>query len=473
MTNICPIAVDGLTPGNLIGGLAALSLGLAATLPVAAQTERVAGEARRFLVFPVHDLIAFNEREQGQFDLSYQTQPAMPCYYFNVNARRSASDEEATNICRGLLDWHRSNGYQVSMIDGQACAFIAQKVNVYPGSGGNACMRGSTIQTQLRSAVYAIGPYMVSTAEAATPPKQTPPPIEPLLAVARGASGGGVPQGAGLGPQPGEQVVTIVAANPAQNSFTLRIEPMKPAPPLLGPNDFVPAFGTLAAQVARSAEDHIFVHVNFIGPDGQPVMAASPYLTDAVINAAETSARLSVAAAEAGANWVKNNPEAATGLAVATAVSAFLPAAPIAAYLLGASGEAAVVGTATEAVIGGVISSGTEAFVTSTLKEIGSDRSAGDKLRNIAGSTAASALTSIPSSLMGSNVTAIMGQFVAQKAAGNVGAAASKGVDMAINALGVRDAAQQVLTGQLPADGPTIRSGGTIITSLSPQPGFR
>ena len=122
----------------------------------------------------------------------------------------------------------------------------------------------------------------------------------------------------------------------------------------------------------------------------------------------------------------------------------FVPVAPVAAYVLGVSGEAAVVGTATEAVIGGVISSGTEAFVTTTLKEISSNRSVGDKLRNIAGATGASALTSIPSSLMGANITTIFGQFVAEKTAGQIGGAASKGVDMAINALGVSDAAQQV-----------------------------
>ena len=153
---------------------------------------------------------------------------------------------------------------------------------------------------------------------------------------------------------------------------------------------------------------------DYIGPDGRPVMAASPYITDGVINAAEASARLSVAAVEAGANWAMNNPEAIAGMAVAMAVCMFVPTAPIAAYVLGAS-ETAVVSTATEAMIGGVIASGTEAFVTTTLKEIGSDRSVGDKLRAIAGATGASALTSIPASVVGANVTTIVGQFVARR----------------------------------------------------------
>ena len=76
------------------------------------------------------------------------------------------------------------------------------------------------------------------------------------------------------GPQPGEQVVTIVSSDPAQNTYTLQVAPLQAAPQLnLDPNQFVPAFGQAAAAAARSMEDHVFVHVGYVGPDGQPVMA--------------------------------------------------------------------------------------------------------------------------------------------------------------------------------------------------------
>ena len=65
--------------------------------------------------------------------------------------------------------------------------------------------------------------------------------VHKLIALA-GELARGYPPGAGaraadpvaqLGPQPGQPIITIDAANPAQNSLTLRIEPMKPAPPML------------------------------------------------------------------------------------------------------------------------------------------------------------------------------------------------------------------------------------------------
>jgi len=240
----------------------------------------------------------------------------------------------------------------------------------------------------------------------------------------------------------------------------------------LDPNQFVPAFGQAAAAAARSMEDHVFVHVDYVGPDGEPAVAVSPYITDGVINAAETSARLSAAGTEAAANWVKNNPGAAAGMAVATLMVAALPAAPVAAWVLGST-EAAAASTATEVVIGGMIYSGTKASVTTMVNEFGSDHSAGQQLMNVLGSGGAAALISIPGSLVGANVTRLFGTFVADQTAGALGWAAGKGIDATVNAMGISSAAQLALTGDLQADAPRRVAGGTaLVAAPSDQPQF-
>jgi hypothetical protein len=280
---------------------------------------------------------------------------------------------------------------------------------------------------------------------------------------------------AAAAPPPQQRVIVGTQTVDGQTYVIINIEPLKPLPPSGNYNQFVPAFGPWAAQVGRNVEDHLFVHTNYIGPNGEPVMVASPYITDGVINAAETSARLSHAGIEAGANWVKNNPQGIAAMAVAMMVCAAVPAAPIAAWALG--GEAAgVIGTAAEAVVGGMIYSGTQGAVKSMITDFGSDKSAGQQLINMLGSGAAGAITSIPGSLLGHSVSSMLSPYVATRTAKASGWLAGKGADKALAASGFTNAAQMTLTGQLP--GPEPKQGGIVITtttypSLSPQPGAR
>ena len=121
---------------------------------------------------------------------------------------------------------------------------------------------------------------MVNTAEVASPPKQTPPPIEPLLAALPGVTRLEAAQGAGgvsespapglLGPKPGEQVVTIVSADPAHNSFVFKVEPMRPAQLTIVPGQFSPDFGATTAAALRRLEDLAFVHQPMSARTGGP-----------------------------------------------------------------------------------------------------------------------------------------------------------------------------------------------------------
>jgi hypothetical protein len=152
-----------------------------------AQSEGVTGEARRFLVYPLASLVQFIEQANGGFNLSYQSQPAMPCYYFNVNAIRFVDEKTAVQTCKELMTWHRAQGYTVSAVNGYACAFVADKRNDV-GTGSNQCTRGPKIVTQLRSTGYVVGPYFGELAEASTPPKDAPAPTGPLLAALKGGA---------------------------------------------------------------------------------------------------------------------------------------------------------------------------------------------------------------------------------------------------------------------------------------------
>jgi hypothetical protein len=162
-------------------GLTAAALLLAQTWPAAAQTDRVSGEARRFLVYPVADLIDFAEREEGQFGLSYQVRPTKDMsHYFNVNVVRFADAKQAVSGCNELANWSRGDGYQVSIIGGYACAFVAEKRRQDKDGDGKA------FTVQIRTTAYVVGAYMGSLAEAAVPPRTEAAPIGPLLAALNG-----------------------------------------------------------------------------------------------------------------------------------------------------------------------------------------------------------------------------------------------------------------------------------------------
>lgn len=274
-----------------------------------------------------------------------------------------------------------------------------------------------------------------------------------------------------------QRVIVGTQTVDGQTYVFIRTEPVLPLPPSGNYNQFVPAFGASAATVGRIVEGYMFTHTVLGGTDGVPVMVASPYITDGVINAAETSARLTHAGAEAGANWVKNNKAGIAAMAVAIMVSTALPAAPIAAWVLGGEASAAV-GTVTEAVIGGMIYSGTEGTMKSVINDFGSNKSAGQQFMNAVGSGGAAALGSIPGSIAGTNVTSIFSPFVAQKTASVIGWGAGAGVDKAVDALGITSAAQTVLSGGFDDPGP--QPGGTVLRaaplsneSLSPRPAFK
>lgn len=162
-------------------GLTVTALQFAQAWPAAAQTDRVSGEARRFLVYPVADLIDFAEREEGQFGLSYQVRPTKDMsHYFNVNVVRFADAKQAVSGCNELANWSRGEGYQVSIIGGYACAFAAEKRR--QDKDGD----GKPFTVQLRTTAYVVGAYMGSLAEAAVPPRPEAAPVGPLLAALNG-----------------------------------------------------------------------------------------------------------------------------------------------------------------------------------------------------------------------------------------------------------------------------------------------
>ena len=97
--------------------LVALGIVLLFANSALAQTDRVTGEARRFLVYPVASLVDFSERDAGQFGLSYQVRPSKDgTYYFNVNVVRFADEKEAAGACSDLAKWHSGEAYQVRKI---------------------------------------------------------------------------------------------------------------------------------------------------------------------------------------------------------------------------------------------------------------------------------------------------------------------------------------------------------------------
>ncbi len=277
---------------------------------------------------------------------------------------------------------------------------------------------------------------------------------------------------------PPQQQVTVATQTIDGKTYTIiRVEPVTALPPSGNYNQFVPAFGSWAATVGRYLEDRMFVHPDFVGPNGEQIMAVSPYITDGVINAPDASVKLARAGMEAGANWAKNNPGAIAGMAVAIMVSAAVPAAPIAAWVLGGDAAAAV-GTLADVVIGGMMYSGTEASVRTMVNDFGSNKSAGQQFMNVVGSGGAAAVGSIPASIVGGNVATLLGPFVAQKTASIFGWAAGATVDKSVDALGFTNAAQTVLSGNVTSPAP--QPGGTVLTaappsneSLSPQPGFK
>ena len=281
-----------------------------------------------------------------------------------------------------------------------------------------------------------------------------------------------------LAPQASQQQVIVGTQTVDGQTYTfIRVEPVMPLPPSGNYNQFVPAFGPWAATVGRYLEDRMFVHPDFVGPNGEQIMAVSPYITDGIINAPDASVKLARAGMEAGTNWAKNNPGAIAGMAVAIMVSAAVPAAPIAAWVLGGEAAAAV-GTLADVVIGGMMYSGTEASVRSIVNDFGGNKSAGQQLMSAVGQGGGAALGSIPASIVGGNVATLFGPFVAQKTASVFGWAAGAGVDKAADALGLTAAAQTVLTGNF--QGPAPQPGGDVLRaappsneSLSPQPGFK
>jgi hypothetical protein len=162
-------------------GLTTAAFLLAQEPPAAAQTDRVTGEARRFLVYPVADLIDFAERDEGQFGLSYQVRPTKDMsHYFNVNVVRFADAKQAVTGCNELANWSRGEGYQVSVIGGYACAFVADKRRMDKDGDGKP------FTVQLRTTAYVVGAYMGNLAEAAMPPRNEAAPVAPLLAALNG-----------------------------------------------------------------------------------------------------------------------------------------------------------------------------------------------------------------------------------------------------------------------------------------------
>ena len=161
--------------------LVALGIVLLFANSALAQTDRVTGEARRFLVYPVASLVDFSERDAGQFGLSYQVRPSKDgTYYFNVNVVRFADEKEAAGACSDLAKWHSGEAYQVRNVGGYACAFVADKRRQDKDSEGKVTV------VQLRTTTYVVGPYMGNIAEVSFPPRDGPAPVEPLLAALKG-----------------------------------------------------------------------------------------------------------------------------------------------------------------------------------------------------------------------------------------------------------------------------------------------